>query len=99
MSAFVGSCGFAITDPSSFATTVGFSGFGNLATALAGSESTLFPFFVMAVTSVLSFTLSAGIVISPVLESIVTPGLFSTVHAPAFPLLPTTVTFVPSSSL
>ena len=66
MSALAGSFGFAVTDPSSFATTVGFSGFGNLATALAGSESTLFPFFVMAVTSVLSFTLSAGIVISPV---------------------------------
>ena len=94
-----GFCGLAVTDPSSFAVTVGVSGFGNLATALAGSESTLLPFFVMAVTSVLSLTLSAGIVISPVLGSIVTPGLFSRVHVPSFPLFPTTVTFEPSSSL
>ena len=99
MSALAGSCGFAVTDPSSFATTIGFSGLGAFAVAVAGSESTLFPFFVIAITSVLSLTLSAGIVISPVLESIVTPGLFSIVHVPSFPLLPTTVTFVPSSSL
>ena len=95
----VGSFGFAVTDPSSFAFTIGFSGFGNLATAVAGSESTLFPFFVIAVTGVSSFTLSAGIVISPVRPSIVTPGLFSRVHVPSFPLFPTTVTFEPSSSL
>ena len=89
----------AITDPSSFATTVGVAGFGAFAVSVAGSESTLLPFFVMAVTTVLSLTLSAGIVISPVLGSIVTPGLFATVHVPSFPLFPTTVTFEPSSSL
>ena len=94
-----GSCGFAVTDPSSFATTVGAPGFGALDVSVAGSESTLFPFFVIAVTGVSSFTLSAGIVISPVLGSIVTPGLFSRVHVPSFPLFPTTVTFEPSSSL
>ena len=99
MSALAGSCGFAVTEPSSFAITVGFSGFGAFAVSDAGSESTLLPFFVIAVTSVLSFTLSAGIVISPVFASIVTPGLFSIVHVSSFPLFPTTVTFVPSSSL
>ena len=74
----------------SFAVATGLAGLENFAVAFAGSESVPFPFFVTTVTSVLSFTLSAGIVISPVLESILTSGLF-TVHLPFVPLVPTAV--------
>ena len=62
----------------------------SFAVALAGSESAPFPFFVTAVTSVKSFTLLAGIVISPVFGSIRTSGLF-TVHLPFVPLVPSAV--------
>ena len=65
-----GSCGFAVTTPVFGAVTIGVSGFGVFAVALAGSDSSLFPFVVTAVTSVLSCTLSAGIVTSPVSASI-----------------------------
>ena len=94
-----GSFGFAVTTPVFGAVTIGFSGFGAFAVAFAGVDSSLFPFFVTAVTSVLSFTLSAGIVISPVFASIWTSGLFVTVHVPFFPLFPSAVLLEPSSPM
>ena len=67
------------------------SGFwASFAIAFAGSESVLFPFFVTTVTSVPSFTLFAGIVISPVLGLICTSGL-STVQFPFGSFFPTAV--------
>ena len=68
----------------------------SFAVAFAGSESAPFPFLVTTVTSVPSFTLFSGIVISPVFSSIRTSGLF-TVHLPLVPLVPTAV-FGASSS-
>ena len=65
-----GSCGFAVTTPVFGAVMIGASGFGVFAVAFAGAESSLLPFVVTAVTSVLSCTLSAGIVTSPVSASI-----------------------------
>ena len=65
-----GSFGLAVTTPVFGAVTIGVSGFGVFAVAFAGVESSLLPFVVTAVTSVLSCTLSAGIVISPVSASI-----------------------------
>ena len=92
-----GSFGFAVTSPVFGAVTIGVSGFGAFAVAFAGVDSSLFPFVVTAVTSVLSFTLSAGIVISPVFASIWTSGLPVTVHVPFPPLIPSAVFFEPSS--
>ena len=62
----------------------------SLATAFAESESAPSPFLVTTVTSVKSFTLSAGIVISPVFGLICTSGL-STVQFPFGSFFPTAV--------
>ena len=70
----------------------------SFAIAFAGSESAPFPFFVITVTSVPSFTLFSGIVISPVFSSIRTSGLF-TVHLPLVPFVPSAVCDLLASSV
>ena len=80
----------------SFAVATGLAGLENFAVAFAGSESVPFPFFVTTVTSVPSFTLFSGIVISPVFGLICTSGVF-TVHFPFGSLVPTAVFGVLSS--
>ena len=74
----------------SFAVATGLAGLENFAVAFAGSESVPFPFFVTTVTSVPSFALFSGIVISPVFGLICTSGVF-TVHFPFGSLVPTAV--------
>ena len=69
---------------------------GVFALSVAGSESSLVPFFVIAFTTVSFFTFSAGIVISPVSSLILISGL-SEIHWLNGFFVPTTV-FGESSS-
>ena len=69
---------------------------GFIAVAFASSESSLVPFFVIAFTSVLSFTFSAGIVISPVSALILISGS-PEVHWLNGSFVPTTFFDKPSS--
>ena len=66
---------------------------GFLAWALAASDGALFPFVAVALTSVLSFTASAGSVTFPVASSTVTPAgvVPSAFHFPSAPFLTVTV--------
>ena len=98
VSASVG--GVTVTLPSSFASTFGAAIFSSgvvassFVVAFAGSDSLPDPSFAFAVTSVLSATLSAGIVIFPDVGSTVTPsGAFSgSFHFPSSPFVAVTVT-------
>ena len=69
---------------------------GVFALSVAGSESSLVPFFVIAVTSVSFFTFSAGIVISPVSALILISGSLE-VHWLNGSFVPTTFFDEPSS--
>ena len=104
VSASVG--GVTVTLPSSFAFTVGAAGAclsaGVFALALdvsVGFDSFPALSFAFALTSVPSFTLSAGTVITPVFGSTVTSDPSGTAHLPASSFVAVTVFLFPSLSV
>ena len=95
-----------MTVPSSFAFTVGAAGGvvsvspdGVFAVSLPASDSLFEPSLAVALTSVLSLTLSSGIVITPVVSFTVTSDPSGTVHLPSSPFVAVTVLSFPSLSL
>ena len=72
---------------------------GVFAVSLPSVDSLFESSLALAVTSVLSFTLSSGIVITPVFSSTVTSDPSGTVHLPSSPFVAVTVLSFPSLSL